>query len=232
MEATTEINGSNPTIHQHNYNSNNNNNNNNSNKQHNGNSNPKIVISSSSSSTATLNDNVNGNNSNNVSNSLNTNININNNNNSCNSNNNNHITLDSLDQHQQLISIPETGGAAIFLENDHNSLSTSATENTQFVAIPLSERPPIICISQQQHQHQHNHHHQQDNYSQSLTGSASCLLRLRRCCVKLFSKIMGSNNPSEVDRYEYYDCKYTKTIIWVIIFKKPDHAHLHFMGCE
>ncbi|XP_061399261.1 uncharacterized protein LOC133334967, partial [Musca vetustissima] len=138
------------------------------------------------------------------------------------SNNNNHITVDSLDQHQQLISLPESGGAAIFLENDHNSLSTTAAENTNFVAIPLSERPPIICIAQDHHHHhqQQNHHHQHnDNYSQSLTGSASCLLRFRRCCVKLFSKIMGSNNPSEVDRYEYYDCKY-ETINCVITFKK------------
>uniref|UniRef100_A0A1I8NDU4 Uncharacterized protein n=1 Tax=Musca domestica TaxID=7370 RepID=A0A1I8NDU4_MUSDO len=225
MEGNQEICGSNPTVHNNNKN---NNNNTNSKQQHSGNnanSNPKIVISSSSS-TATLNDNVNGNgNSNNIGNScssLNTNININNNTShtstTSTSSNNNHITVDTLDQHQQLISLPETvGGAAIFLENDHhNSLSTTAAESTNFVAIPLSERPPVICISQDHHQQQHNHHHHQhDNYSESLTRSASCLLRLRRCCIKLFSKIMGSNNPSEVDRYEYYDCKY-KTINWNI----------------
>uniref|UniRef100_A0A1I8NQK6 Uncharacterized protein n=1 Tax=Stomoxys calcitrans TaxID=35570 RepID=A0A1I8NQK6_STOCA len=179
----------------------------------NGNSNPKIVVSTSTAN-ITLCDSLNNSNSN-----------ISNHNNN---NNNNHITIDNLEQQQQqqqllhhttipiqpLSESTTIAAATIFADSDNNSLSTATATSTNYIAIPLSERPPIICIAQEQHNHHQQQQQQQqqhDNYSQSLTRSASCLLRFRRCCIKFFSKIMGSNNPSEADRFEYYDCKY-KTI--------------------
>ncbi|XP_032593859.1 Kv channel-interacting protein 1 isoform X7 [Drosophila grimshawi] len=80
-----------------------------------------------------------------------------------------------------------------------------------FVAIPLLERrrrsrshsrchitplAPIICIQQ-------GGGHPED--LTQLSRSVSCFVRFRRSFAKFLGKIMGSNNPSEADRYDYYD---------------------------
>ncbi|KAH8411622.1 hypothetical protein KR215_007492 [Drosophila sulfurigaster] len=89
----------------------------------------------------------------------------------------------------------------------------AAAGEHSFVAIPLLERrrrsrshsrchiaplAPIICIQ--------NGAHPED--LTQLSRSVSCFVRFRRSFAKLFAKIMGSNNPSEADRYDYYDCEY------------------------
>ncbi|KAH8386474.1 hypothetical protein KR093_000777, partial [Drosophila rubida] len=90
--------------------------------------------------------------------------------------------------------------------------ATQAAGDHSFVAIPLLERrrrsrshsrchiaplAPIICIQ--------NGAHPED--LTQLSRSVSCFVRFRRSFAKLFAKIMGSNNPSEADRYDYYDCE-------------------------
>ncbi|XP_065364543.1 probable serine/threonine-protein kinase cdc7 isoform X2 [Calliphora vicina] len=161
------------------------------------NSPPTQLILTTTTATITTTTNNNNNNSNNTNN---------NNNNNDNTNNNNSINIDTQllqrQQQQQLHSLYATS-------LDQNAISRTTT-NTNFVAIPLSERPPIICISQQQQNGNNNHQH--ENYSNtSLTRSKSCLVRWRQCCLNFFTKIMGSNNPSEADRYEYYDYKTLKS---------------------
>ncbi|XP_017851884.1 Kv channel-interacting protein 4 isoform X2 [Drosophila busckii] len=98
-----------------------------------------------------------------------------------------------------------------------NEAATSSVQQN-FVAIPLLERrrrsrchsitplAPIICI---QSGSGNTVACSLNNPSEELTQldsrSVSCFLRLRRCCAKFFGKIMGSNNPSEADRFDYYD---------------------------
>ncbi|EDX01996.1 uncharacterized protein Dyak_GE17307 [Drosophila yakuba] len=137
------------------------------------------------------------------------NINNNNNNNNSNSttNNNHHSSGE-----------PETENGAVEQlqqqqqQQQQQQLHLQATSN--FVAIPLLERrrrsrshsrshcriaplAPIICIQNGSHPEE----------LVRLSRSRSCFLRIRRTFIKLFGKIMGSNNPSEADRYDYYDCE-------------------------
>uniref|UniRef100_A0A1A9WPM5 Uncharacterized protein n=1 Tax=Glossina brevipalpis TaxID=37001 RepID=A0A1A9WPM5_9MUSC len=86
-----------------------------------------------------------------------------------------------------------------------NSLTSDRNDNNSLVTTPPYTEPlssTVICI-----QNGNNHH---ENYTtQHITpATTSCLVRFRQSCIKFFSKIMGSNNPSEADRYDYYDCKY------------------------
>ncbi|XP_044316841.1 WW domain-containing protein A-like [Drosophila rhopaloa] len=129
--------------------------------------------------------------------------NINNNNNSNSTTNNNHHNSGE----------PETEiGAVELQQQQQQQLQLQPLSN--FVAIPLLERrrrsrshsrshcriaplAPIICIQ--------NGSHPEDLVR--LSRSRSCFLRFRRTFAKLFGKIMGSNNPSEADRYDYYDCE-------------------------
>ncbi|KAM8719020.1 hypothetical protein ACLKA7_011684 [Drosophila subpalustris] len=96
----------------------------------------------------------------------------------------------------------EGAGAVVGTSVDHS-----------FVAIPLLERrrrsrshsrchiaplAPIICIQTGAHP---------EDLTQ-LSRSVSCFVRFRRSFAKFFAKIMGSNNPSEADRYDYYDSEH------------------------
>ncbi|EDV46073.1 uncharacterized protein Dere_GG18866 [Drosophila erecta] len=127
--------------------------------------------------------------------------NINNNNSNSTTNNNHHNSGE-----------PETEIGAVELQQQQQQLHLQPTSN--FVAIPLLERrrrsrshsrshcriaplPPIICIQ----------NGSQPEELVRLSRSRSCFLRIRRTFIKLFGKIMGSNNPSEADRYDYYDCE-------------------------
>ncbi|KAH8273306.1 hypothetical protein KR018_010380, partial [Drosophila ironensis] len=114
---------------------------------------------------------------------------------------------------------PETDTVALDLQQPpqqppQQHLQLESASN--FVAIPLLERrrrsrsrsrshsrcliaplAPIICIP--------NGSHPED--LAQLSRSRSCFLRVRNTFAKVFGKIMGSNNPSEADRYDYYDCE-------------------------
>ncbi|EDV99773.1 GH12225 [Drosophila grimshawi] len=95
-----------------------------------------------------------------------------------------------------------------------------------FVAIPLLERrrrsrshsrchitplAPIICIQQ-------GGGHPED--LTQLSRSVSCFVRFRRSFAKFLGKIMGSNNPSEADRYDYYDfiCQISRFLFTLFYF--------------
>ncbi|KAH8416566.1 hypothetical protein KR222_009457, partial [Zaprionus bogoriensis] len=132
----------------------------------------------------------------------NSNNNNNNNSNSINNNNNNNESRNNL----SLIECESTlapGGAGA------QPVAGESVDHS-FVAIPLLERrrrsrshsrchiaplAPIICIPT----------HPED--LTQLSRSVSCFVRFRRSFAKFFAKIMGSNNPSEADRYDYYDCE-------------------------
>uniref|UniRef100_A0A1A9Z223 Uncharacterized protein n=1 Tax=Glossina pallidipes TaxID=7398 RepID=A0A1A9Z223_GLOPL len=85
-----------------------------------------------------------------------------------------------------------------------NSLTSDRNDNSSFVRTPpYTEQlsSTVIYI-----RNGNNHH---ENYiTQHIPPATSCLVRFRQSCIKFLSKIMGSNNPSEADRYDYYDCKY------------------------
>ncbi|KAI8034877.1 hypothetical protein M5D96_012393 [Drosophila gunungcola] len=131
--------------------------------------------------------------------------NINNNNNNSATNNNHHNSGE-----------PETEiGAVELLQHQHQQQQQLQLQPaSNFVAIPLLERrrrsrshsrshcriaplAPIICIQNGSHPEE----------LVRLSRSRSCFLRIRRTFAKLFGKIMGSNNPSEADGYDYYDCE-------------------------
>ncbi|XP_037931613.1 uncharacterized protein LOC119666406 [Teleopsis dalmanni] len=100
--------------------------------------------------------------------------------------------------------------------NNHNSrnfcqrksIATVQSENS-CVGIPLADRgrssaslpatqllePQIICIQNVPHPENSN----------EISRSSSYFVRFRDGFVKFFSKIMGSNTPSEADKYEYYE---------------------------
>ncbi|XP_030566007.1 uncharacterized protein LOC115766280 [Drosophila novamexicana] len=138
----------------------------------------------------------------------------NNNNSSSNSNNNNNNSSNNHNNNDNGSIIPgdstlppvEAGGATEGAQVEHS-----------FVAIPLLERrrrsrshsrcritplAPIHCIQ--------NGAHPED--LTQLSRSASCFVRFSRSFVKFFGKIMGSNNPSEADRYDYYDLRLTQAV--------------------
>ncbi|KAH8327457.1 hypothetical protein KR059_007075, partial [Drosophila kikkawai] len=144
---------------------------------------------------------------------INTNASYNNNNSSSNNNNNNNSNSISNNNHHNGNTEPETEVEA---SGDPQQLQVQQLQQLQpvpnFVTIPLLERrrrshsrshcrvvqsAPIICL-------------QNGSYPEDLahlSRSKSCFLRVRRTIAKLFAKIMGSNNPSEADRYDYYDCE-------------------------
>ncbi|KAH8256609.1 hypothetical protein KR026_006090 [Drosophila bipectinata] len=153
---------------------------------------------------------------------INTETNNNNNNNNSNTNNNNNNNH----THSVVVAEPETETEIIAsevqeqvaqLQQQQQPLSQLHLQPaSNFVAIPLLERrrrsrtrsrshsrcliaplAPIICLP--------NGSHPED--LAQLSRSRSCFLRFRRTFVKFFGKIMGSNNPSEADRYDYYDCE-------------------------
>ncbi|KAH8243537.1 hypothetical protein KR032_008425, partial [Drosophila birchii] len=142
---------------------------------------------------------------------INTNANNNNNNSS---NNNNNSSSISNNNHHNGSTDPETE-----VEGPGESQPQQVQELQQlqpvpnFVTIPLLERrrrsrshshshcriaplAPIICLQNGSHPDLVH-----------LSRSRSCFLRVRKTVAKLFAKIMGSNNPSEADRYDYYDCE-------------------------
>ncbi|KAH8328720.1 hypothetical protein KR074_011970 [Drosophila pseudoananassae] len=142
-----------------------------------------------------------------------------NNNNSNNNNNNNHshsvVVAEVATETETEIGASEVQEQVAQLQQQPSSqLLLQPASN--FVAIPLLERrrrsrtrsrshsrcliaplAPIICLP--------NGSHPED--LAQLSRSRSCFLRFRRTFVKFFGKIMGSNNPSEADRYDYYDCE-------------------------
>ncbi|BFG01255.1 Kv channel-interacting protein 1 [Drosophila madeirensis] len=162
------------------------------------------VITIINTNTNTNNNNNNNNDSSNSTNNTNNNV---NNNNFNNTNNNIEVEAELLGpgelqlqqlQQQQLLSLQQ--------QQQHHQLSP------HFVTIPLLERrrrsrshsrcritplAPIICIQNGSHPEE----------LLQLSRSRSCFLRVRKSFAKLFGKIMGSNNPSEADRYDYYDCE-------------------------
>ncbi|KAH8295544.1 hypothetical protein KR044_004905, partial [Drosophila immigrans] len=134
----------------------------------------------------------------------------NNNNNSAvtNNNNNNNNSINNSDN----CSIIRSGESTLSPEGAAQVAAGGAGGDCSFVAIPLLERrrrsrshsrchiaplAPIICIQ--------NGAHPED--LTQLSRSVSCFVRFRRSFAKFFAKIMGSNNPSEADRYDYYDCE-------------------------
>nr|XP_032295751.1 Kv channel-interacting protein 1 isoform X6 [Drosophila virilis] len=144
------------------------------------------------------NSNSNGSNNNNNNNNNNSSSNSNNNNNNSSNNHNNNDNGNIIPGDSTLPPV-EAGGATEGAPVEHS-----------FVAIPLLERrrrsrshsrcritplAPIHCIQSGAHP---------EDLTQ-LSRSASCFVRIRRSFVKFFGKIMGSNNPSEADRYDYYD---------------------------
>ncbi|XP_017872440.1 PREDICTED: GATA zinc finger domain-containing protein 15-like [Drosophila arizonae] len=132
----------------------------------------------------------------------------NNNNHSSNNNNNNNNSSDNSNNNNNngnIIPVESSVGVA-------GASSGSGTVEHSFVAIPLLERrrrsrsqshcritplAPILCLSSQSGTHP-------EDLTQ-LSRSVSCFVRIRRSFAKFLGKIMGSNNPSEADRYDYYD---------------------------
>ncbi|TDG38995.1 hypothetical protein AWZ03_014583, partial [Drosophila navojoa] len=146
-----------------------------------------------------INNNNNNHSNNNNNNNNNSSDNSNNSNNSSNNNNNN----------GNIIPVESSVGVA---GASSGSGSGSGTVEHSFVAIPLLERrrrsrsqshcritplAPILCLSSQSGTHP-------EDLTQ-LSRSVSCFVRIRRSFAKFLGKIMGSNNPSEADRYDYYD---------------------------
>ncbi|EDW78584.2 uncharacterized protein Dwil_GK16518 [Drosophila willistoni] len=140
----------------------------------------------------------NNNNNNNTTDNTN-----NSNNNNNNNNNNSTINIDTSSSETQ------TQSQIVPASPKHQ------VEQSNFVAIPLLERrrrsrshsrcriaplAPIICI-----QNVSLHIEQQEQ--QQLSRYRACYHRIRRSFAKFFGIIMGSNNPSEADRYDYYDCE-------------------------
>ncbi|XP_030079360.1 Kv channel-interacting protein 1 isoform X4 [Drosophila hydei] len=124
----------------------------------------------------------------------------NNNNNNSNSNNNNNS---SSSDNGNIIPVDTSVAVA-------GASGGSSTVEHSFVAIPLLERrrrsrshsrchitplAPILCLQGGTHP---------EDLTQ-LSRSVSCFVRIRRSFAKFLGKIMGSNNPSEADRYDYYD---------------------------
>ncbi|KAH8362375.1 hypothetical protein KR200_000274, partial [Drosophila serrata] len=149
------------------------------------------------------------------SNANNNNNNNNNTNNSNNNNNNNNSNSISNNNHHNGTTEPET---EVEEPGEPQQLQVQQLQQLQpvpnFVTIPLLERrrrsrshsrshcriaplAPIICLQNGSHPEDLAH----------LSRSRSCFLRVRKTVTKLFAKIMGSNNPSEADRYDYYDCE-------------------------
>ncbi|XP_041451465.1 GATA zinc finger domain-containing protein 15-like [Drosophila obscura] len=130
----------------------------------------------------------------------------NNNNNNNNTNNNTEVETELGPGELQLQQLHQQQLQSLQLQQQQHQLSP------HFVTIPLLERrrrsrshshcriaplAPIICIQNGSHPEE----------LVQLSRSRSCFLRVRKSFAKLFGKIMGSNNPSEADRYDYYDCE-------------------------
>ncbi|XP_051862516.1 serine/threonine-protein kinase phg2-like [Drosophila albomicans] len=140
----------------------------------------------------------------------NSNNNNNNNNNSALTNNNSNSNINNNSDNCNIIPSESPEAAAAGAAAGGGGGGGAAAGEHSFVAIPLLERrrrsrshsrchiaplAPIICIQ--------NGAHPED--LTQLSRSVSCFVRFRRSFAKLFAKIMGSNNPSEADRYDYYD---------------------------
>lgn len=80
---------------------------------------------------------------------------------------------------------------ATTLQQNVTTITTASEKSSSnFVTIPLSERPPLICLTQQQQQvqsqiqqqQQNGNNHHENCLNSSLTRSSSCLVRWRQFC--------------------------------------------------